>query len=69
MNANYLHHHPSFKDLLIIVAEERVVDPYLVEKDYWITHSLYGLQKLGLEFELKAVHPYRKLKKLYYLRV
>lgn len=54
MQINYLHHQPSFKDLLIIVAEERVIDPYLVEKDYWIMHSLYGLQKLGLQFELKG---------------
>jgi hypothetical protein len=26
----------------------------LVEKDYWIMHSLYGLQQLDLKFELKG---------------
>jgi len=26
----------------------------LVEKDYWIMHSLYGLQRLGMKFELKG---------------
>jgi predicted nucleotidyltransferase component of viral defense system len=40
--------------LIRIVAEQRGIDPALVEKDYWIMHSLYGLQKLGLTFELKG---------------
>jgi predicted nucleotidyltransferase component of viral defense system len=26
----------------------------LVEKDYWITYCLYGLQRLGMTFELKG---------------
>lgn len=30
------------------------IAPALVEKDYWIMHCLYGLQKLGLRFELKG---------------
>ena len=54
MKPDYLHRHADFKDLLSIVAEEKSIDPYLVEKDYWIMHSLYGLQKLGLQFELKG---------------
>lgn len=54
MQTDYLHHHSDFKDLLSIVAEEKSIDPYLVEKDYWIMHSLYGLQQLGLQFELKG---------------
>src|SRR5690606_12594209 len=28
--------------------------PALVEKDYWIMHCLYGLQRLGLAFQLKG---------------
>jgi predicted transcriptional regulator of viral defense system len=36
------------------VAEEKGIAPALVEKDYWITHCLYGLQQLGLKFELKG---------------
>jgi hypothetical protein len=51
---NFLHQHPEFPDLLRIVAEARAIDPTLVEKDYWIMHCLYGLQKLGLIFELKG---------------
>lgn len=54
MKVNYLHHHTDFKDLLAIVAEQKSIDPYLVEKDYWIMHCLFGLQQLGLQFELKG---------------
>jgi predicted nucleotidyltransferase component of viral defense system len=52
--ADYLHNHPEFSDLIRIVAQQRDVDPALVEKDYWIMHCLYGLQQLGLTFELKG---------------
>jgi hypothetical protein len=48
MPADYLHNHRQFADLIRIVAEQRGIDPTLVEKDYWIMHCLYGLQKLGL---------------------
>jgi hypothetical protein len=54
MPADYLHNHPEFAELIRIVAQERGMDPALVEKDYWITHSLYGLQQLGLTFQLKG---------------
>jgi hypothetical protein len=47
MPANYLHKHEQFPELIRIVAEQRGIDPALVEKDYWIMHSLYGLQKAG----------------------
>jgi hypothetical protein len=54
MPADYLHNHPQFADLIRIVAQERAIAPALVEKDYWIMHCLYGLQQLGLKFELKG---------------
>jgi hypothetical protein len=54
MPADYLHNHPQFADLIRIVAQEKGIDPALVEKDYWIMHALYGLQQLGLKFELKG---------------
>jgi hypothetical protein len=54
MVANYLHSHPQFHDLVRIVAEEKGIDPALVEKDYWIMHCLYGLQQQRLTFELKG---------------
>lgn len=54
MPADYLHHHPQFADLIRIVAQKRAIDPSLVEKDYWIMQCLYGLQQLGMTFELKG---------------
>ena len=54
MPADYLHNHRQFADLIRIVAEQRDIDPALVEKDYWIMHCLYGLQRLGLIFQLKG---------------
>jgi Nucleotidyl transferase AbiEii toxin, Type IV TA system len=54
MAADCLHKHPQFPDLIRIVAEEKGIAPALVEKDYWIMHCLYGLQQLGLKFELKG---------------
>jgi hypothetical protein len=54
MPADYLHNHRQFADLIRIVAEQRGIDPALVEKDYWIMHCLHGLQELGLTFQLKG---------------
>ena len=54
MPRDYLHNHPQFADLIRIVAEEKGIDPALVEKDYWIMHCLYGLQQLGYKFALKG---------------
>ena len=54
MPREYLHAHSQFADLIRIVAEEKMIDPALVEKDYWIMHCLYGLQQLGLSFALKG---------------
>jgi hypothetical protein len=52
---NFLHQHQEFPDLLRIVAREMSIDPALIEKDYWIMHCLYGLQKLDMAFELKGL--------------
>lgn len=49
-----LHELPDFKDLLAVVADKLKIDPGLVEKDYWIMQSLWGLQQLGYKFELKG---------------
>ncbi|OYX96340.1 MAG: hypothetical protein B7Y76_08910 [Sphingobacteriia bacterium 35-40-5] len=50
----YLHDHKDFKSLLDIVADEMGIEAGLVEKDYWIMHTLYGLKKQGFQFELKG---------------
>jgi hypothetical protein len=54
MPTDYLHNHSEFPDLIRIVAAHKGIDPALVEKDYWIMQSLYGLQQSGVTFELKG---------------
>ncbi|WP_269633259.1 nucleotidyl transferase AbiEii/AbiGii toxin family protein [Pelomonas sp. BJYL3] len=51
---NFLHDRRDFAQLVSIVADERGIDPVLVEKDYWIMHCLWGLQSQGFRFELKG---------------
>ena len=43
----FLHEQPDFGDLLAVVGDNLKIDPGLVEKDYWLMHSLWGLQHLG----------------------
>jgi hypothetical protein len=50
----FLHVRRDFGQLLALVADERGLDPMLVEKDYWIMHCLWGLQAQGFQFELKG---------------
>lgn len=52
--AEFLHERRDFDQLLAIVANDRGLDPMLVEKDYWIMHGLWGLQAQGFLFELKG---------------
>lgn len=51
---DYIHNDPQFKELLSIVSSQKGIDITLVEKDYWIMHALFSLQKQGIEFELKG---------------
>jgi hypothetical protein len=52
--SDFLHARTDFNELLAIVAEQRGIDPVLVEKDYWIMHCLWGLQASKFRFELKG---------------
>lgn len=49
-----LHDTDDYAILIEVVAGEMAIDPALVEKDYWIMHVLWGLQQLGMSFELKG---------------
>ena len=51
---DFVHNDPEFKDLLSIVSAKKGLDITLVEKDYWIMHTLYSLIQQGIEFELKG---------------
>ena len=50
----FLHDIKDFGDLIRVVSREKGILPQLVEKDYWIMHALYGLQRQGFSFELKG---------------
>lgn len=43
----FLHEQPDFGDLLAVVGDALKIDPGLVEKDYWLMHTLWGLQQLA----------------------
>jgi hypothetical protein len=51
---DFLHARRDFDQWLARGADERGLDPMLVEKDYWIMHCLWGLQAQGFQFELKG---------------
>ncbi len=45
----FLHERDDFKALVeTAAASEKINDPALVEKDYWIMHTVFGLKQLGL---------------------
>lgn len=54
MPDKYLHELSEFPDLLQIIENETGILAFLVEKDYWIMHVLYGLKAQNFQFELKG---------------
>lgn len=48
------HDHPEFEALLSIVSARRGVAAALVEKDYWVTHTLWALEEAGLQIRFKG---------------
>ena len=54
MLLNFLHKNEEFSDLIREVAGDIDVNPALVEKDYWIMHSLYSLQQMEFSFQFKG---------------
>lgn len=50
----FLHELAETQDYFQAIADEKDIRPAVVEKDYWIMHCLWGLQKLGLQFEMKG---------------
>jgi predicted nucleotidyltransferase component of viral defense system len=50
---SFLHQRDDFKALVETVADsEKINDPALA--DYWIMHAVFGLNQLGLKFELNG---------------
>lgn len=54
MMNSFLHELSDAKALFEVVANEKQINPIIVEKDYWLTHCLWSLQQQGLVFELKG---------------
>jgi len=51
----WLHNRADFRELVeITAAAMNIIDPSLVEKDYWLMHVLWGLQQQGFVFHLKG---------------
>ena len=50
----FIHEDPDFGKLLAMVGEARNLDEPLVEKDYWITHTLWALEQAGLDLWFKG---------------
>jgi predicted nucleotidyltransferase component of viral defense system len=53
MNIVFLHQLSNVKQLFEVVGQENNILPELIEKDYWLMHTLWGL-KQQLDFELKG---------------
>ncbi|MCP4590856.1 MAG: nucleotidyl transferase AbiEii/AbiGii toxin family protein [bacterium] len=51
---SFLHEDPELRELLTIVAEAVAIDRALVEKDYWVTHTLWALQRSELAVWFKG---------------
>lgn len=49
-----LHEHPDFRVLISKISEERQIAPQIVEKDYWVMHCLWGLQRQKFTFYMKG---------------
>jgi hypothetical protein len=50
----FVHDDAEFEDLLRIVADSRRLSLGVVEKDYWVTHTLWALQAQGFEIWFKG---------------
>ncbi len=50
----FVHDDPDFPDLVGIVANKRRLSLGLVEKDYWVTHTLWALLAAGFEIWFKG---------------
>ena len=51
---SFVHDDPDFGGLLQIVANTRGLGVALVEKDYWVTHTLWALHAQGFEVWFKG---------------
>lgn len=51
---SFVHSDPDFGRLLAIVSRAAGISAALIEKDYWVTHTLWALDETGLEVWFKG---------------
>ena len=51
---SFIHESPDWGDLLRIVADRLDRDIGMVEKDYWVTHTLWAIHEQGFEVWFKG---------------
>ncbi len=51
---SFIHDDVEFKQLLGIVARQTGIAAALIEKDYWVTHTLWSLHETGLDIWFKG---------------
>src|SRR5690349_180391 len=50
----FAHEDPEFDDLLGAVSQKRGIGVALIEKDYWVTHTLWALLEQGFALWFKG---------------
>jgi len=50
----FLHQDPEFAQLVQIVARRAGIAAALIEKDYWVTHTLWAIHQTGLDLWFKG---------------
>ena len=45
---SFVHEDPEFERLLAIVARDTGISEALIEKDYWVTHTLWALPEIEM---------------------
>ncbi len=51
---SFIHEDPDFQQLIGIVARDAGIAAALIEKDYWVAHTLWALHETGLELWFKG---------------
>lgn len=51
---SFIHDDAELAQLLGVVARKNGIAPALIEKDYWVTHTLWALHESGLEIWFKG---------------
>lgn len=54
MRERYLHEQSDFEEIIEKLEMRLSIDFALIEKDYWIMHCLYGMQQIGMKFQMKG---------------